>query len=465
MADRYNVEAGDWNTDAKWAVASGGAGGASFPTAGDDAIFDDNSGNCTLDATAACDALTIGTVGALYTGTLDAGSDDVDIGSGGLDCSFGSSATLDLGIGTTWTCDGDWDSNDIGTLDDGTSTVFLTGVAKILEPGSTALFNVTIAIGASYTHAIANQWRIANLLSVVGAYTNNGAGLRVDGSVAVSGTFDGSAILLFRNPSAGEGLTSLSGTFAPGFVSIRQANAASVWAAGTWDCDVELQSSSGIDCTFTLNGNYIFTGDFTLNAITDTCTVDLGTNDASLTLQGDMITSGAGTHAWVAPGSGTITFSGTNNQDANFNGLTVEAIVVDKSAGTLTLSGAVTTPSFTGTDGDLDLGTNNVTLTASGAVSFASGFTVTVSGATIDCDTIAFDGQTVSGLTINASSSGTATGTTFTNCDASGGVEIDASDGTNTDGGGNTNINFGVFSKLLQGSDLGASLYNGALVV
>ena len=37
-----------------------------------------------------------------------------------------------------------------------------------------------------------------------------------------------------------------------------------------------------------------------------------------------------------------------------------------------------------------------------------------------------------------------ASGSTFTDVDASGGSEIDASDGTCTDGGGNTNIDFGV---------------------
>jgi len=49
---------------------------------------------------------------------------------------------------------------------------------------------------------------------------------------------------------------------------------------------------------------------------------------------------------------------------------------------------------------------------------------------------------------------------TFTDCDASGGGEIDASDGTCTDGGGNTNIDFGGggAASINLGLGLGLSL-------
>lgn len=46
MADRYWVGGtGSWNSTTKWSAASGGASGASVPTATDNAIFDANSGN------------------------------------------------------------------------------------------------------------------------------------------------------------------------------------------------------------------------------------------------------------------------------------------------------------------------------------------------------------------------------------------------------------------------------------
>jgi hypothetical protein len=45
MADRYWVGGtGSWNSTAKWSTTSGGASGASVPTATDNAIFDANSG-------------------------------------------------------------------------------------------------------------------------------------------------------------------------------------------------------------------------------------------------------------------------------------------------------------------------------------------------------------------------------------------------------------------------------------
>lgn len=44
----------------------------------------------------------------------------------------------------------------------------------------------------------------------------------------------------------------------------------------------------------------------------------------------------------------------------------------------------------------------------------------------------------------------------ITNCDASGGFEIDATDPSNTDGGGNTNIDFGgVTGSLYQAVERG----------
>jgi hypothetical protein len=49
MADRYWVGgSGSWNSTAKWSTTSGGASGASVPTATDNAIFDANSATSPL---------------------------------------------------------------------------------------------------------------------------------------------------------------------------------------------------------------------------------------------------------------------------------------------------------------------------------------------------------------------------------------------------------------------------------
>jgi len=47
-ADRYWVGSGNWNDTAHWSASSGGSGGASIPGSSDNAIFDGNSGNCTI---------------------------------------------------------------------------------------------------------------------------------------------------------------------------------------------------------------------------------------------------------------------------------------------------------------------------------------------------------------------------------------------------------------------------------
>src|SRR5690606_16107578 len=50
MATRYFVGTGNrnWNDTANWSENSGGAGGASVPTAVDDVVFDNNSGTGTV---------------------------------------------------------------------------------------------------------------------------------------------------------------------------------------------------------------------------------------------------------------------------------------------------------------------------------------------------------------------------------------------------------------------------------
>lgn len=66
MANRYWVGgSGTWDTTntANWSATSGGAGGASVPTASDNAFFDANSGSgtCTTATGATCSALTVNT--------------------------------------------------------------------------------------------------------------------------------------------------------------------------------------------------------------------------------------------------------------------------------------------------------------------------------------------------------------------------------------------------------------------
>ncbi|MBS1490953.1 MAG: T9SS type A sorting domain-containing protein [Bacteroidetes bacterium] len=72
-ANRYWISsgAGNWNNTANWSAASGGAGGASVPGAGDVAIFDGaggKNGNCTFDMAPSVGGMSVITS---YTGTID----------------------------------------------------------------------------------------------------------------------------------------------------------------------------------------------------------------------------------------------------------------------------------------------------------------------------------------------------------------------------------------------------------
>ncbi len=51
-ADRFWLGPGNWSQTAQWSTTSGGSGGASVPGTSDRAIFDENSGNCAVNANA-----------------------------------------------------------------------------------------------------------------------------------------------------------------------------------------------------------------------------------------------------------------------------------------------------------------------------------------------------------------------------------------------------------------------------
>ena len=85
MADRYWVGGtGTWNDTAKWSASSGGASGASYPTATDNAFFDGNSGagTATLNNQSCANLTATGYTGTM-TGAVNVKGDCV-LGSGGV---------------------------------------------------------------------------------------------------------------------------------------------------------------------------------------------------------------------------------------------------------------------------------------------------------------------------------------------------------------------------------------------
>jgi hypothetical protein len=217
--------------------------------------------------------------------------------------------------------------------------------------------------------------------------------------------------------------------------------------------------------TITITGDWVIDIDAATNA-------SLSASSNAITLQGDLIDEITGGGTFTAD-SQNLTLSGTANQSIDGCGGTWGTIVVNKTAGTVTLTGTLTCGAFTGTDGGLDL--DGETLTASGAIALASGFEVidgvesgyVAAGSTIDCDTFDADGVDLQGAAtwyLNCTTSGSIANATITNCDASGGVEVDATDNC-VDGGGNDNIDFGAIPlPLINGGLINAGLIGGGLI-
>lgn len=96
--NRYFLNIGlAFNDIANWSTTSGGAGGASVPVAGDIAIYDSNSGDCSFDINV--DVLGLTTTG--YTGTITQGSYTLNVGSSNINWDNGSFAGSNTGASIT----------------------------------------------------------------------------------------------------------------------------------------------------------------------------------------------------------------------------------------------------------------------------------------------------------------------------------------------------------------------------
>lgn len=468
---------------------------ARVPTGGDVADFDSatTSDNCTFSGNISCDGMLFATA---YAGIVDAATHDIALGANGLDCTGGGSATLDLGSGTWTITGGTFDSRDLGTLTWATAEVVLSGTCGLDLKTNQQLYDLTVAAGGTTTN-ISQQSFVGNLLKIEAGATltlNNQAGhvFGINGTCENYGTIDGDRILTMQRSAAGEGITVNSGAGISAPLWIFQCDPASVFAAGTYGL-IRVRSSGNnphgttfLAGTFTIatlelraydlgdltvdlatNGPTVtITGNWVVDADTATGDIIIVASSNAITLQGDLVDELTGGASFTAGGQ-PITATGASNRNWDGCGGTWGATIVNMSAGTLTLTGAWTCSSFAGTDGDLDL--SGETLTASGAVSFASGFTlVDPAGSTISCDTFTADGQ--AGLnasatwTLSATTSAAISNATIANCDASGGVGVDATDNC-TDGDGNTNVNFGGgIVNQLMGANVGVDLFDGALI-
>jgi hypothetical protein len=138
---------------------------------------------------------------------------------------------------------------------------------------------------------------------------------------------------------------------------------------------VEIENNHTSDLTLDLtNAPTVTTGDLTIDKNSSgNIVIDSTAVAANWIITGDVINEGAAT--WTK-GTGTITFSGGLPQAIDFQGLTIEDMVVNKSAGAITIGDNFTTDSFTGTStGAGDFDPNEKTITVTGDCNWAAAFT------------------------------------------------------------------------------------------
>lgn len=437
MAARYWVGTDtSWNTSANWSTTSGGAGGAGVPTSSDDVYFDSaSSQNCTCDVAISVSSITNN---GGYTASFDL-----------ADSSYSHSITNDLTIkaGTfdlgdsTITCGGHWTMT-TPSITYGTSTVKLTGTTKDINIyANRSFYDLQIVGQIRWVNSYGNvqnkltvdsggTFTLSNLVNIIGELANNGTivsnnRLRVNTGTTITawGSISGTG----RIEIYGNGSFTLSGA--------------------VWNVEIRPYANGGT-LTFVIGGNSTFNGHFNMFSTASGSVTISNTGNYDLIFADDISDNVVNTLTW-SKGTGTITASGTANQSWDFNGESVEDIDIDKSSGTVTLTGDVDPDTVTVTSGTLDIDGNTLTTTGN----------YTMSAGTTTQDTAATGSISIGGnLDINGSSpspciwsdaditslaAGTndADWTTVSNSNNSSGNAIDAT--TNcTDSGGNTGWTF-----------------------
>ena len=182
MADRYWVGgAGTWDATAgtKWATTSGGAGGASAPTASDNVFFDAASGSFTINAAGSSTANCLNLNCTGFTGNLGGGTaiirGSVTLSSGGTYTNFAYTCQPPTG-----------------------STSTITSVGKSVATASAGVSGSTGVIS------------LADALSVTGSFTLIGSTFQTNNFAMTVGTFNASNTTA-RTLSLGSSTVSVTG--------------------------------------------------------------------------------------------------------------------------------------------------------------------------------------------------------------------------------------------------------------
>jgi hypothetical protein len=205
MAARYLVAGGtgNWNSTTNWSATSGGASGASFPTATDDVTIDANSANANITANvaSACLSLTIsnGHTGTLtlsntltVSGNVTLGSAMTIAGSGVLAVNANATLTSNGAVAGNLTFNGttititladNWSVNNLTTSATGAgvavtingNTMTVGGNLNVFSAGNRILAGTTnLILGGTGTWSAGSNSELRLTTTITGTYTGTG---------------------------------------------------------------------------------------------------------------------------------------------------------------------------------------------------------------------------------------------------------------------------------------------------
>jgi hypothetical protein len=338
MAVYYFRNTGDvnWGTATNWSLTDGGGATGAVPTATDDAIFTNNSGNCTVNASGrVCLTLNFST----YTNTITMTNQIAVSGN----------VTLGAGMGIA-----------------GAGRLVLLATATLTSNGK--IWPNELATGGSsiITFTLADDWVVSGALNLTNSSTTgaaqkntfNGFTLSFGGSLTVftNGNRDVGGTTKFIMNGTGNWTNGTSssvrnsldinttGTFTFASAQINYSTGTLTYIAGTvitTGNNFVMQTSATLDTSgMTLNQVTAATGTHTLISDLNTNVLSIGAatfNGANINLKGNIsITNNTG-----SAGTSTLIFNGTGNQTWSGGSFLRMKTTIDKPSGTLFLTGTI----------------------------------------------------------------------------------------------------------------------------
>ena len=346
---------------------------------------------------------------------------DVDVsGDVILDCDTVNST----GGGGTWTIGGNFDWKDVGTWEPNNNTLFdMTGSNKyLLGTDIKNLPNLTVT-GSTYLHAsTSNSIDVIGDTVIDGTLTiASGLKLRVGGTtgnlyVNTTGTITGDGSVYFITMRSGYGLILTGGYTYDISTVFFNPRVGCYIPPGTYSQSVKIHGDVSTSTWQPITGTYTFEGNLQISAIPaasepsahSRLNVDNRYAQPVFIIEGKLILQPAenvGSTAWDGflyiynnhatldidwifsdnvnalhlnpfywyAGSGTLEFTGSNNHTLDLYNETIEAIVIDKSGGTLTLDYDINPASFTLTLGTFDADIYDVDIAGTGDITLVDG--------------------------------------------------------------------------------------------